>query len=209
MPRYSSPWVSLSEAVTSLTTVGMTKNDAKADLCRALADNQIEFRALVEIAKEDDGLYPGSKGEKIPERHWLSCLQARVPLGLELADLEWDQSRPKIDWLTTFNETIDEDHRIGSEPECRTILRLEVLASDLACIFPSVAQEANEEFYALPKERPPESRRQEREAYGALLKKYPDRKIPKQSIQEIANNLRTARGEVISRDAVRRVLGQK
>src|SRR5262249_7893416 len=112
MPRYSSPWKSLPEALDLLTGTGMAKNDAKSDLCSALADRQIEFRAMVETAEEEDGPYPGSSGETTIERYWLSRHQVRIPPGLEPEELDWERSRPISNWLTTFNEAMDDDHRI-------------------------------------------------------------------------------------------------
>jgi hypothetical protein len=79
---------------------------------------------------------------------------------------------------------------------------------------PPTSQELfeTEDYYLLP-DKPP-SGREAAKVHRALLQKYPDRRVPKLSMQRLADNLAPILKEMgksgtVSRDAVQRALGKK
>jgi hypothetical protein len=151
--RYTRAWEDLRDVLARLLHAGWTKQDAKEDVCRALAeappDRKIDFRVMVQVEEDgDDGAPPGYRNIKTKARsegHWLNSQQVRIPPSLKPADFDWERSCPTAPWLTTFASSFA-DPRIGEEPERRKIDLIELRVSDVTNIFapasilPSVAQ---------------------------------------------------------------------
>jgi hypothetical protein len=142
--RYTRAWEDLRDVLARLLHAGWTKQDAKEDVCRALAeaslDRKIDFRAMVQVEQDDDdGAPPGYrhiKTETRSEGHWLRSQQVKIPLCLKPSDLDWKHSRPKTQWLTTLGRSIDDEAPgIDDEPEPRTILLLELRTLHVKQVF--------------------------------------------------------------------------
>src|SRR5262245_20359772 len=80
------PWEPLADALKRIMATGVTENEAKADLCHALADRKIDVR--VRIAKGDS-----ARGGQV-----FSDGNVGVPEHLNPADFDWEQSRPTARW---------------------------------------------------------------------------------------------------------------
>jgi hypothetical protein len=70
----------------------------------------------------------------------------------------------------------------------------------------STGNNGNKEYYPLPAEPPPARQRVVVAAYATLLARYPDRRVPKISIEELANILRKSGKPLLDRDSIRRAL---
>jgi len=79
---YTSDWEPLADALKRVMATGASEDEAKIDLCRAVADRKIDVR--VRIAASDDRCF--SNGN------------VRVPTHLSPGDLDWVQSRPLAQW---------------------------------------------------------------------------------------------------------------
>jgi hypothetical protein len=84
---YTPIWETLAEALSRLVSAGSTVQEAKFDLCRAIADGAIEIRLLL---AED------------PKRHLsasaVSSEGLDVPARILPGDIDWRQSRPIKPW---------------------------------------------------------------------------------------------------------------
>ncbi len=89
---YVSDWERLPDALKRVMASGIEEDEAKQDLCNAIADRKIEIRGLV--AKEE-GL--GSFGERVvgTVRHGG---EIEIPSHLSSRDFDWDNSRPVSPW---------------------------------------------------------------------------------------------------------------
>jgi hypothetical protein len=140
--RYTRAWEDLRDVLARLLHAGWTKQDAKEDVCRALAeappDRKIDFRVMVQVEEDgDDGAPPGYRNIKTKARsegHWLNSQQVRIPPSLKPADFDWERSCPTAPWLTTFASSFA-DPRIGEEPERRKIDLIELRTSDVVRLF--------------------------------------------------------------------------
>ena len=83
---YTPDWEPLVDALKRIIATGVPAEEAKSDLCRAMADKEIGVR--VRIAASDD-----SEGGQV-----FSKRNVGVPLHLEPRDLDWVQSRPLKPW---------------------------------------------------------------------------------------------------------------
>jgi hypothetical protein len=211
MPRYTSPWKRLDDALVEAIKAGLSETNAKQDICSAITDRAIDFRVLVELEVEDDnGDPPGyrhiSNQIRVEER-WLASRQVKIPATLKPSDFDWEHSRPKHEWNTTFNSSIDDPYpRIGTAPEYRKIKLIELRTSDINKLFselhkqakkptfqahenqhvPGVPENDFNDCWQLPAEPPRSTQRNPTAAYRALLHKYPDGKIPKISMEKLA-----------------------
>jgi hypothetical protein len=84
---YIPEWEPLAAAVTRVMAAGAKKNDAKRDLCSAIADGNIAVR--VRLAEEPYRNLPATV---------LSDLNLDVPSYLSPSDFDWRQSRPLKKW---------------------------------------------------------------------------------------------------------------
>lgn len=136
MPRHIRSWRRLDEALADVMKAGLAKSDAKQDICDAIADRVIDFRAMVELeVEDDDGGPPGYRNDKSQSRIegcWLTSRQVKIPARLRPPDFNWKHSSTKDEWYSTFNSSIDDPHpRIGTEPEYRKIKVVELCAADV------------------------------------------------------------------------------
>jgi hypothetical protein len=80
-------WESVADALKWVMATGVSEGDAKADLCRALADRKIDVR--VRIASTADH---GMRGKVFSDGN------VGVPPHLNASDLDWVRSRPLARW---------------------------------------------------------------------------------------------------------------
>ena len=83
---YTPDWEPLADALERVMATGATEDEAKIDLCRAMADRNINVR--VRIAASDYGM----RGQVFSKRN------VGVPPHLGPGDLDWVQSRPLKPW---------------------------------------------------------------------------------------------------------------
>jgi hypothetical protein len=131
--KYIPAWEGLHDVLARLVQAGRPTQDAKKDICNALAespsDRKIDFRVMVQVEEDDnDGAPPGYRHIKTVVRsggHWLNSQQVEIPPSLKPANFNWEHSRPTEPWLTTFASSFA-DPRIGEEPELRKITSIEL-----------------------------------------------------------------------------------
>jgi hypothetical protein len=86
---YTSKWERLSAAVDRITqSAGISREQAEADLCRALSDGVIEIRAR--LKKHASGLQLS--------RDEVNGSYLHIPSQLKSSDFDWRQSRPTAYW---------------------------------------------------------------------------------------------------------------
>jgi hypothetical protein len=137
--RFARAWEDLRDVLARLVHAGWADQDAKEDICNALAevppDRKIDFRAMVHVVEDDDdGPYPSLrhiKTEARTEGHWLNSQKVKIPPGLRPSDFDWAHSCPTTPWLTTFSSSFAEVSRIGEEPEQRKIELIQLRTSDV------------------------------------------------------------------------------
>jgi hypothetical protein len=120
---YTPDWEPLSDALKRVMAMGAGENDAKTDLCSAIADRKINVR--VKVSASECGM----------PRRFFSGANVDVPTPLTPGDLDWEQSRPFAKW------------RIGPRPpehytwigswEDRAIDLVEVSTVDVIEILPA------------------------------------------------------------------------
>jgi hypothetical protein len=176
----------------------------------------IDFRAMVELeVEDDDGGLPGYRNDKSQSRIegcWLASRQVKIPARLKPPDFNWEHSSPKDEWYSTFNSSIDDPHpRIGAEPEYRKIREIQLQASDISKLFSEPPKQAEhvaqtqlapqahadqpvtvgksdlDDSYQLPPHPPRPTQRTPTAAYNALQERYPDGRVPRLSIQKLAD----------------------
>jgi hypothetical protein len=83
---YTPDWEPLADALKRVMATGVSEDEAKTDLCRAVADRKIDVR--VSIAASDYGM----RGRVFSDGN------VRVPPHLRPGDLDWARSRPFGQW---------------------------------------------------------------------------------------------------------------
>lgn len=83
---YTPDWEPLADALKRIMATGASEDEAKTDLCRAVADQKIDVR--VRIAASDYGM----RGQVFSDGN------VGVPADLRPGDLDWVQSRPFGQW---------------------------------------------------------------------------------------------------------------
>jgi hypothetical protein len=83
---YTPDWEPLADALKRVRATGVSEDEAKTDLCRAVADRRIDVR--VTIAATDYGM----RGKVFSDGN------VGVPAHLKPGDLDWVQSRPFAQW---------------------------------------------------------------------------------------------------------------
>jgi hypothetical protein len=90
MNRYVADWERLAESVKRLMATGLTEDEAKSDLCCAIADGAVEIR----LRLRQDATTGRSAGETT-----LTGADVIIPTRLGTADMDWNNSRPLKSWL--------------------------------------------------------------------------------------------------------------
>jgi hypothetical protein len=83
---YTPDWEPLADALKRVIATGVSEDEAKMDLCRAVADRKIDVR--VKISASDYGM----RGQVFSDGN------VDVPPHLRPSDLDWAQSRPLAEW---------------------------------------------------------------------------------------------------------------
>jgi hypothetical protein len=87
---FVSTWEKLSEARSHvMANTGCSREEAEADICRAIADGAVLVRAKLGSRK-----YGGISADTV-----LDGKAFRIPTSLKPEDLDWQESRPLIPWL--------------------------------------------------------------------------------------------------------------
>ena len=84
--RYIPHWERLGDALKRVMATGASEEEAKIDLCRALADRKIDVRVRIAATNY------GRRGQVFSDGN------VRVPPHLRPGDLDWTQSRPFAQW---------------------------------------------------------------------------------------------------------------
>jgi hypothetical protein len=122
--RYTPDWEPLADALTRVIATGLNEDEAKTDICSAMADRKVNVQ--VRVAENERGL----------PRKFFEGFRVGVPRDLKPGDLDWAHSRPHGQW------------RIGpvgpdsySDPywtwKTRRIDRVELATADVLWIFGS------------------------------------------------------------------------
>jgi hypothetical protein len=83
---YTPDWESLADALTRVMVTGSTEDEAKTDLCHAVADGKIRIRVRIDVSG-------GVIGGRV-----FSGNNINVPPHLTPSDFDWVQSRPHMRW---------------------------------------------------------------------------------------------------------------
>ena len=78
--RYAPDWVSLAAAVERIVAVRASEDEAREDLCRAIADKKVRVRGTTNSGKVYSPEY------------------VSVPAHLNAKDIDWSNSRPQTAW---------------------------------------------------------------------------------------------------------------
>ncbi|MET4487281.1 hypothetical protein [Bradyrhizobium sp. LA7.1] len=111
---YIPDWEPLNVALRRLVAIGLSEDDAKADLCNVIADEQVDIRVLV----GGDDFFAGRTVKRRQVIH---------PVRLKPSDFDWEESRPVAKW-NCGDRSLDWDSR--------PIKLLELRTSDLEDLFP-------------------------------------------------------------------------
>ena len=120
---YTPDWEPLADALKRVMATGSTGDEAKTDLCRAMADRKIGVR--VRIAASDREMRGGV----------FSNRNVGVPAHLGPGDLDWVQSRPLKPW--SIGPTPGQHYTWVGGWKDRPIDFIELSTADVAEIFPS------------------------------------------------------------------------
>jgi len=87
---YVPAWERLSAAITCVMAAGLSKDQAKADICRAIADGAVKIRGKLERHKTRQLRASNTvlEGEDL-----------HIPTEIKPKDLDWERSRPVKPWL--------------------------------------------------------------------------------------------------------------
>jgi hypothetical protein len=128
---YDPDWESLAQSLTRIVSLGLDDQQAKIELCNAIADEKIKVRAFL---RDDDEDFPGAT---------FSGKEIEVPKRLKPDDFDWDQSLPKKDWYAGDPNNI----RVGWE--LRKFVLVELCSAQVNAIFnvagatPNIGPSAN------------------------------------------------------------------
>lgn len=84
---YVPDWEPMADALQRVVAIGLVEDEAKRQLCRAIADRKLELRIIL---TEDP-----SRG--VPEQA-VSGSEFHIPPRLSPGDIDWIKSRPLTDW---------------------------------------------------------------------------------------------------------------
>ncbi len=84
--RYTPDWEPLADALTRVIATGLTEDEAKTDICSAMADQKVNVRAKVD------------ENERGLPRRFFEGRHVGVPPDLMPGDLDWAHSRPHGLW---------------------------------------------------------------------------------------------------------------
>lgn len=202
MPRRYQPWLTLQQAADLVAPV------PPADICRALVDGRIKFRALIDYR---DPVYGGRwVGHDISTG--TSPIGVRVPSLLHPEALDWAASRPLEPWWVGVDvPNSEETERLdGYVP--RTITLLELLGSYVEEVFGIIEQPAKAPQQPVPETvakapRAPPGRRGPRpvkreRVIAAMLKDIRDRRFTAQELRDMPEEAMAAKYKA-SRDICR------
>ena len=120
---YVPKWDSLVESLGRVMSPELLKSEAQRNICRALAEGKIRFRAWIEKVETPGGVALGGWLDGSPlNPSSLNRLDVvglpRVPMNLDRTDIAWQSSRPKKPWRDRNKNVV-------------YISRIELLAADV------------------------------------------------------------------------------
>jgi hypothetical protein len=124
---YTPVWEPLADALKRVMATGISEDEAKIDLCRAVADRKIDLR--VRIAASDDAM----RGRVFSDGN------VGVPPHLAPRELDWVQSRPLNPW---WIGPMRGQHYSWLSGENRPIDLIEISVADVGSIFGSPQPES-------------------------------------------------------------------
>jgi hypothetical protein len=88
---YPGAWERLSEAATRvMAAAGVSKDEAQTDICQAIADGAVKFRAKLE--------WHTTKRLRA-SKTVLEGTAFQIPTAIKPKDLDWERSRPEKPWF--------------------------------------------------------------------------------------------------------------
>ncbi len=100
--RYVSEWEPLSDAATRvMEAAGVSKEEAQSDICQAIADRAVKFRAKLERHT--------TKGLRA-SKTVLEGTAFQIPTAIKPKDLDWERSRPVKPWFVQRGISITHGH---------------------------------------------------------------------------------------------------
>lgn len=200
---YTSDWEPLADALKRVMTTGASEEEAKTDLCRAMADRKIDVR--VRIAASDYGM----RGKVLSDGN------VGVPRHLRPGDLDWAQSRPFGQW--PIGPRPGEHYEWIGGWENRPLDLIEVSTADVksvlvagAGVSASARMGARGSAQPIEKSRPALNR-----ARRAIVEVYPDG-VPDQTTEpnvrlcrRVSDKLKDHRLPEVSDDTILRAAGRR
>jgi hypothetical protein len=134
---YIPDWEPIAAATSRITAGGSNKNDAKRDLCRAIADQKIAVR--LHLAPDPQRQFPAEV-----------LVGPEVPALLSPSDIDWRTSRPRKPWsLVTWpanNLGLTRDPMRYARLEDRAINLIEVSVADVTRVHCAPATDAGPQY---------------------------------------------------------------
>lgn len=200
---YTPDWEPLADALKRVTATGASEDEAKTDLCRAMADRKIDVR--VRVAASDYGM----RGQVFSDGN------VGVPPHLRPGDLDWAQSRPFGQW--SIGPRLGEHYEWIRGWENRSLDLIEVSTADVtnvliagAGVSASTSKGAGGSAQPIEKSRPTIER-----ARRAIDELYPDG-VPDQATEpnvslcrRVAAKLKDAKLPPVSDDTILRAAGRR
>lgn len=199
---YTPDWEAIADALKRVMATGTTEDEAKTDLCRALADRKIDIR--VRIAASGYGR----------QRQVFSDGNVGVPPHLSPNDVDWTQSRPLGPWL--IGPKLGEHYSWNWEN--RPLDLIEVSTADVIAVLCGTAghRSDNEPAVRATKEqRRDKSRPQLERARNAIRRLYPEG-VPGQAeepnktlCRRVGDKLKQTNLPTVSDDTILRAAGRR
>ena len=109
--RYTPEWQRLAETLRHVMRAGLNEQDAKTDLCNAIADGAVAVRVKV------------AGSASIGAGQVFGPTLVVVPSHLDPTDLDWDRSCPLMPWA--IRRTVSQEYMGGGSGDGRPIALLE------------------------------------------------------------------------------------
>jgi len=119
--RYTPEWQRLTEILRYVMRAGLNEQDAKADLCNAIADGAVAVRVRV------------AGNASIGVGQVFGPTLVVVPSHLDPVDLDWDRSRPLMPWA--IRRTVAQEYMGGGSGDGRPIALLKLCTEDVKRIW--------------------------------------------------------------------------
>jgi hypothetical protein len=201
---YTPDWEPLAHALKRIMKTGASEDEAKIDLCRAVADRKIDVR--VRIAANDYGR----------QGQFFSDHNVGVPPHLSPNDVDWTQSRPLGQW--PIGPKLGEHYTSIQGWEKRPLDLIEVSTADVIAVLCSTAGHSSDNepaVRATKEQRRVKSRPQLERARNAIMALYPNG-VPGQAeepntmlCRRVGDELKRRNLSNVSDDTILRAAGRR